>query len=130
MPNQLELDISDEMHPLTIKKRAHREAASAAAEDDAARRAAMKQRHLAEWDEHADLWYDALFKRSEPLAKLAKTLAETLRIRQSGEHVAWIDQGHAKELDEETCLRDILGIFEQYPSVRKKIIDAANRKDS
>ena len=88
MQKQLELGISDEMHPLTVEKRAHREATSAAAEDDAAQRAAMKQRHLAEWDEHADLWYDALFKRNMDLAKMAKLLAETLRIRQVGEAAA------------------------------------------
>lgn len=128
MSKQLELGISDEMHPLTIEKRELR--ISAAAMDEHGQREAMKQRHREEWDEHADLWYDAMFKRNMELAKLAKLLAETLRIRQTGEHVAWIDQGQAKELDEETCLRDILGIFEQYPSVRKKIIDATNRKDS
>lgn len=102
---QVSFDFPDDVHPATVERRERRERTKDAGE--AARRAAMLQRHRDEWEDHLDLYHDALFKRSEPLAKLAKTLAETLRIRQSDERAAWGDLNLAPTMDPETRRRRI-----------------------
>lgn len=102
---QLDLLPPADLHPNTVALRERRR--EAAASPTSARRAAMMQRHRDEWDMHLDLWHDALFHRSDGLAKLAKTLAETLHIRQSDERAAWGDLNIAPTMDPETRRRRI-----------------------
>lgn len=52
-------------------------------------KAAVIQRHKAEWDKHQALIDDALSEGSFDKAKLAKITAETIKIRQEGERKAW-----------------------------------------
>lgn len=92
----------DDWHPNTVELMARR-----AAEPGSDERAAMIRRHREEWDLHLGLWHDALFKRSEPLARLAKLLAETLRIRQADERAALGSAGSAPDMDAETRKRRI-----------------------
>lgn len=47
------------------------------------------RRHKDEWTRHAELVDAALDDSDIELAKLAKVLAETMRIRQDGERRAW-----------------------------------------
>lgn len=47
------------------------------------------RRHKDEWTRHAELVDAALDDGDIELAKLAKVLAETMRIRQDGERRAW-----------------------------------------
>lgn len=103
--NQLAFDLPGCQHPITVERRAQRRAARE--RDESAAKAAMVERHRDEWDLHLDLWHDALFMRSDPLAKLAKTLAETLRIRQADERAAWGDMGISPTMDPETRRRRI-----------------------
>lgn len=102
--SQLAFDLPDDTHPVTRARREERERGKIP--DEAGQRAAMFARHRREWDEHLDLWNDALYKRSEGLAKVAKLLAETLRIRQADERAAW-DVPPAGALDPEARRRRI-----------------------
>lgn len=52
-------------------------------------KAAVIQRHKAEWDEHKRHIMEALEEGNFDKAKLAKITAETLKIRQDGERKAW-----------------------------------------
>ena len=57
------------------------------------------QRHKDEWTRHAVLLDAALADSDTELAKLAKLIAETLRIRQDGERRAWgISDKHDPDL--------------------------------
>ena len=105
MTPQLDLFDPDDWHPNTVALRERRRAASEG--DERAMVTAMRQRHRDEWDLHLDLWHDALFTRSEGLAKLAKTLAETLRIRQADERATLAESGTAPMMDAETRRRRI-----------------------
>lgn len=102
---QLSFDLPDDTHPATIERRARREITKN--DNDEARRAAMVRRHREEWEDHLDIYNDAIFKRSETLARIAKILAETLRIRQAEERAAWLDLNIAPTMDPETRRRRI-----------------------
>lgn len=102
--NQLTFGLPDAVHPGVLRRREAREQVPA---DDASQRAAMRQRHRQEWDDHLDLWHDALLKRNPMLAELAKTLAQTLKIRQTEERLTWSDAQTAPSLDPETRRRRI-----------------------
>lgn len=53
-------------------------------------KAAVIQRHKAEWDEHKRIIAEALKDKGDfEKAKLAKITAETIKIRQEGERKAW-----------------------------------------
>ena len=74
------VDTVDTVHP---KKRAE------AVERAADALAAVIQRHKSEWDRHWQIVEEALESGDFERAKLAKILAETLRLRQDGERRAW-----------------------------------------
>ena len=93
---QLDIAFPDDEHPNTA---ALRERRAADAGD-------LASRHRAEWDMHLDVWHDALFRRSEPLARLAKLLADTLKVRQAEERAATGGDG-APAMDPETRMRRI-----------------------
>ena len=59
------------------------------AADTAAGRAAVMARQRAEWDRHQRLMDEALNGGDAETAKLAKLIAETLKIRQECERRAW-----------------------------------------
>ena len=52
-------------------------------------RVAVLERHRKEWSGPRTIAYEAMKKKDFDLAKLAKTLAETLKITQEGERKAW-----------------------------------------
>lgn len=108
---QLDLFSPDDWHPNTVILRERRKAATNG--DERAVVAAMRQRHRDEWDLHIDLWHEALFCRSEGLAKLAKTLAETLRIRQADERATLAESGAVPLMDAETRRRRILELVKE-----------------
>lgn len=56
---------------------------------DAADRATVVERQRSEWDRHQRLMDEALGGGDPETAKLAKLLAEALKIRQEGERRAW-----------------------------------------
>lgn len=109
--SQLVLELPDDAHPLTVARRERRERAPP--DDAGVLRALLAARHREEWDLHLDVWHDALFKRSEPLAKLAKSLAETLRIRQADERALLGGEPTATEMDPETRRRRILELLKE-----------------
>lgn len=86
-PEQLDFDLPAEVHPGVVQRRELRERVKAQGED--AERAALLARHRQEWDDHLDLWWDAHYRRNLNLARLAKTQAETLKLRQADERKAW-----------------------------------------
>lgn len=104
-PEQLAFDLPDDIHPGVLARREQRERIKANGED--AERAALAARHRQEWDDHLDLWNDALLKRNPLLAELAKTLAQTLKMRQTEERLAWGDAQTAPSLDPESRRRRI-----------------------
>ncbi|MBQ9453729.1 MAG: hypothetical protein IJU65_10650 [Desulfovibrio sp.] len=55
----------------------------------AAAREGVVQRHKEEWDRHQAIIDEALAENDVDKARLAKVIAETLRIRQEGERKAW-----------------------------------------
>ena len=60
-----------------------------ALDNAATAKAAVIERHRLEWDRHLQLLSEAMSSRDFDVAKLAKIMAETLRIRQEGERKAW-----------------------------------------
>lgn len=92
----MEFDLPVDVHPGVIARREWRTRIQA--EGAEAERTALAVRHRQEWDDHLDLWNDALLKRSIPLAMLAKELAQTLKIRQAEERRAWKDEGASTPL--------------------------------
>ena len=56
---------------------------------DARAREAVVQRHKEEWERHQALMDEALADNDLEKARLAKVMAETLRIRQEAERKAW-----------------------------------------
>lgn len=115
---QLAFDLPDDAHPGVIARREQREQIKEAGED--AERAALSARHRHEWDDHLDLWNDALLKRSLPLALLAKELAQTLKIRQAEERLAWAKPEDPPITDEDQALQQIVTVFEQHPELAKR----------
>ncbi|MCH5278071.1 MAG: hypothetical protein J1E80_09630 [Desulfovibrionaceae bacterium] len=72
--------------------------APAAKARDAAGRAAVMARQRAEWEQHRRLMEDALNSGDMDTAKLAKLVAETLKIRQECERRAWGMSGETETL--------------------------------
>ncbi len=65
---------------------------------DATARAGVETRHRAEWDAQGKLLTDGIDKNDSEKVKLAKLVAETLKIRQEGERKAWqLDRPVEKE---------------------------------
>lgn len=127
-PDQLAFNLPDDAHPGVIARREQRECIRAKGED--AERAALLVRHRQEWDDHLDLWNDALLRRSYPLALLAKELASSLKIRQAEERLAWARPEEDRELNEKALLREAAAVFEQHPDIAKqfrKILNEASR---
>lgn len=112
MNSQLDLFNPDEWHPNTVALRERRRAEFEG--DERAVVAAIRQRHREEWDLHLDLWNEALFTRHEGTAKLAKTLAETLRIRQADERATLTENGAPpSSMDAETRRRRIAELLKE-----------------
>ncbi|MER2529187.1 MAG: hypothetical protein ABTR07_14785 [Candidatus Competibacter denitrificans] len=117
-PEQLAFDLPDNIHPGVLARREQRERIKANGED--AERAALAARHRQEWDDHLDLWNDALLKRNPLLAELAKELAQTLKIRQAEERLAWAKPQEPPLTDEDQALQQIVSVFEQHPELAKR----------
>ena len=117
-PEQLVFDLPLEAHPGAVLRRVQRERIRAEGED--AERAALSVRHRQEWDDHLDLWNDALLRRSLPLALLAKELAQTLKIRQAEERLAW-SKPEQTDPDETALWGEVKATLEQHPEIAQQL---------
>jgi len=107
---QYAMAFEEGLHPRTAELR--RERAALAAADEATRKASVLERHRQEWMEHLDLWWDAHHSRNLNLARLAKTQAETLRLRQADERKAWGLDDAAARVDQLTPEENLARIRE------------------
>lgn len=127
--SQLSFDLPDDAHLGVVLRRLERERIKAQGED--AERTALTARHRREWDDHLDLWNDALLKRNGLLALLAKELASTLKIRQAEERLVWAKPEEPPAEDEDQALQKIVSVFEQHPELAqrfRKILNNVHRR--
>jgi len=66
------------------------------------------ERHRTEWEEHKGVIDRAIGTEDMDAAKLAKILAETLKIRQEGERKAWGIQDSAIRVEQHTTMQNDL----------------------
>lgn len=107
---QYALELETMLHPLTVERRVERAALAEA--DEATCKSAVLERHRQEWDAHLDLWWDAHHERNLNLARLAKTQAETLKLRQADERKAWGLDDAAARVDQLTPEENLARIRE------------------